>query len=152
MAKFPSQHWKLFDIRRIKQLVLWHATNSSMNTFSPISISSVTWPGRWEWFQYVNDKHSLLQLKLRQSLDGSMSKQRILPLQVFLALDSLLSASFPHRQLAHCTTLTRFQFLRAIQDPSVFGHPLFERVLVCGKKRKEEIKDWCLPCKKQLPR
>lgn len=74
-------------------------------------------------------------------LDGSMLQHGILPIQAFLAVGPFLSLSSAHRQLAHRTTLTPLQFLRAIQDPSVFGHPLFERVLVCGKKRKEEIKD-----------
>lgn len=64
-----------------------------------------------------------------------------------------LLAGFLRRQPAHLyNSQTRSHFLRAIQDQSVFGHPLFERVLVCGKKRKEEITDWCLPCRKQLPR
>lgn len=40
---------------------------------------------------------------------------------------------------------THFPFLKATPDQSVFGHPLFERVLVCGKKRKEKIRDWWLP-------
>lgn len=91
--------------------------------------------------------------KLSQPLDGSMLKQGILPLRVCLPIGSFLSASSPHRQLAHLQhSETRLQFLTAIQDPSVFGHPLFERVLVCGEKREEEIKGCCLPCRKRLPR
>lgn len=148
-----SQCWKLFHIRHIKRWVLTHPTAgqwaSSHRLQSLQSPDQAAEKNLSMWMVCIHCHKPTLS----QPLDGPMLKQGILPLQVCLPIGSFLSASSPHRQLAHLQhSETRFQFLTAIQDPSVFGHPLFERVLVCGEKRKEEIKSCCLPCRKQLPR
>lgn len=58
-----------------------------------------------------------------------------------------------HSLFAHMhSSWTHFYFPKAIQDQPVFSHTRFERVLVCGKKGKEEIRDWWLPGRKQLPK
>lgn len=152
-VSFLSQRWKLLYIRHIKRWVLAHPTAhrwaSSHTLQSPQSPDQAAEKNFSMWMVYIHCHKPTLS----QPLDGSMLKQGILPLRVCLPIGSFLSASSPHRQLAHLQhSETRFQFLTAIQDPSVFGHPLFERVLVCGEKREEEIKGCCLPCRKQLPR
>lgn len=94
----------------------------------------------------MNDKHSLLQLKLRQSLDGSMSKQRILPLQVFLALDSLLSRrAFHTGSLPTVPLLPVSSFLeRSKIRLSLVTHYLKESLFVGRKGRKKSRTDVCL--------
>lgn len=86
--------------------------------------------------------HSLLQVKFSEPLECSRVKQRILAV-----MGTFISVNWnAYRLLAHThNSWTHFPFLKATQDQSVFGHPLFERVLVCGKKGKEKIRDWWLP-------